>query len=424
MQQTRGITDYVGLAVGAVLLWFVYYLTTDEGYSFIADINRSEDQKPRAVLIGALLLFVLYHLYQQTKPVVITPGRVYFPLLYYQTLWWELWGAFLRFLVVFFILMFLTFPFGLAAALREPGELLDNTGTLLAWFSLVGFVSFFVAYSPVFASLLTLLDPRVRVDSTTVYSLGAREPTRVELAKLIEALSLIQSRTKSTIRAPAGWFVVDSPFPNSYTIGNSIFLTRELINSEFLVGALVHELGHLQNGDGKRLLAIRHCVISLAYFMGIDQSPDPIGVVAGGSANQLTVRSADERIVFRMLAWRARLILAFFFGGIGLITMAKQWAAYWRQQDIAADDFVIKSAFAPELTELLERFQTFDMAHPYLLSGRPYTAERIDRLKGTQGMLGSSAPVTTSLTVRPAEKPPVPFQKREEPLPKWPEEES
>ncbi len=220
-------------------------------------------------------------------------------------------------------------------------------------------------------------------DARTAHQLGAREPTREERQKIINALVHISNKSKSTdIAAPDGWMVVDATMPNSYTIGNFCYVTSAAIDNQNLAGLMVHELGHVKNGDGVRMMALRNLVAPMAFFLGLDRQVTPIGSMAGGDRSPIVVKGADEKIVHRIQAWQLQLQATSELGGIGLLLNCQSWADYWRKEDLRADDYVIKLGFESELMGILEQYELFDVAQPFLMSGRPYTAERIDRLKG------------------------------------------
>jgi Zn-dependent protease with chaperone function len=76
------------------------------------------------------------------------------------------------------------------------------------------------------------------------------------------------------------------------------------------------------------------------------------------------------------------LLLAFWFGGLGLLLLGRSWAQFWRQRDFLADDYAYSIGQDDNLMAVLEIYRHVDVAQPYLLTNRPYTAERLDRLKG------------------------------------------
>src|SRR3712207_2557076 len=98
LKQGREETDVVGWIFCVLLGAFFLYLISGAGNEFISSLNETPASRTRDIIIGILALFFLYLLYQQTKPVVISPRQVWFTPLYVVTLWWELWGAFVRFL--------------------------------------------------------------------------------------------------------------------------------------------------------------------------------------------------------------------------------------------------------------------------------------------------------------------------------------
>src|SRR5690606_26379996 len=120
----------------------------------------------------------------------------------------------------------------------------------------------------------------------------------------------------------------------------------------------------------------------LAYYIGIDRSPLPAGAVLATAAYQKVVRSEDEKIVYRFKALQIKFWLSFWFGGLGLLWLGRQWAAFWRQRDFFADDYAVQLGQGDALQKVLEVHRNLDVVQPFLLNNRPYTAERLDRLAG------------------------------------------
>lgn len=85
-------------------------------------------------------------------------------------------------------------------------------------------------------------------------------------------------------------------------------------------------------------------------------------------------------VLFKAL--QIKLWLAFWFGGLGLFFLGRQWARFWRTRDFFADNYAVQLGQADHLVEILRSYRHVDVAQPFLLSNRPYTAERLDRLQG------------------------------------------
>ena len=63
------------------------------------------------------------------------------------------------------------------------------------------------------------------------------------------------------LRLPERWFVLDEPQPDAAVCGDTLMLSRGLLESEYLPAVLAHELGHLASSDGKLTAAINRLVL-------------------------------------------------------------------------------------------------------------------------------------------------------------------
>jgi Zn-dependent protease with chaperone function len=250
------------------------------------------------------------------------------------------------------------------------------------------FLGFLAGFAPIIMSLFHSLFPFGRSGSGPAEreALGAREPTRDEYQIIIDALQSILATGGEKVNSgvPSHWLVLDEPFPDSYTIGSTIYLSRAAIESKFLAGIIAHEMGHVAHKDGDLLLSLRRFVISLAYWIGIDRTPLASGAVMGtGTGPRVRhTRTDDEKLFFRFQTLKIRLLMSFWLGGLGLLVLGRQWAHFWQGRDLLADDFAVAINQQESLIDALEMYRHIDVAQPYLLSNRPYTAERLDRLKG------------------------------------------
>lgn len=249
-------------------------------------------------------------------------------------------------------------------------------------------IGFGFGFWPLLTSLFHVLLPVMRSGSgpTERDTLGAREPTRDEMETIIDTVQRIQAESGKTIKkgAPSEWLVLDEPFPDAYTIGSTVYLTRAAIENDNLAGIMAHEMGHVAHKDGDLLLSLRRFIVPLAYWVGIDRQATAAGAVLGtGSTARLgSMQTEDEKIFFRFQSLKIKLWLAFWFGGVGLLLLGRAWAQFWRHRDFMADEYAVQLGQGDSLMSLLEVYRHIDVAQPYLLTNRPYTAERLDRLKG------------------------------------------
>lgn len=261
--------------------------------------------------------------------------------------------------------------------------LTDNLGISLAISLLVGLA---IGCWPLVRSLFHAFFPYTRsgAGESERDALGAREPTRAEHQKIIDVLETIQETAARVIAAPSSWLVIDAPTPDAYTIGSTVYVTSAAIEDKHFAGIVAHELGHLAHKDGDLILSLRRFVIPLAYFVGVDRQPTPAGtVLARGTGMSVDViRNEDEKIFYRFKALQIKLLLAFWTGGLGLFFLGRQWARFWRERDLLADEYAVQLGQADSLMGILRTYRHSDVAQPFLLSSRPYTAERLDRLQG------------------------------------------
>lgn len=66
---------------------------------------------------------------------------------------------------------------------------------------------------------------------------------------------------------------------------------------------------------------------------------------------------------------------------MGIIAMGRPWSTFWRKHDFWADDYVVRLGQEDALIGAIKMYKHVDVVQPYLLSNRPYTAKRLDRLE-------------------------------------------
>jgi Zn-dependent protease with chaperone function len=313
--------------------------------------------------------------------------------LYFRTLLWELRGAFVRFgaafwyglryaLIATFILFWLgqiryqfnfNFQTGVDSRFIGYGFLWLIFGTLLVWSLIRGF-------SPIVVSLATWIGEEPFFDETPV-QLGARHALRniPEQQRVNAAFGQLLETGAGRIPSQINYMVIDSSHPNSYTIGKTMYFTTAAVEHPHFIGLLAHELGHLMQGDGVRLQALRHFVMNAGYTMGVDRQLKPMGSMGGGQG-PVRVQTEDEQLYFHMQASLIREDMAKKFGGYGLMRLWAYWADFWRDRDFKADDFARSLGVGDNLRVMLEDNDLVDVAQPFYLSARPYNKQRIDRL--------------------------------------------
>lgn len=275
---------------------------------------------------------------------------------YALTLYLECVVSLLRILPSFIPSAFL-FGFGgvfFAFGLRVIGVL--EAGELDPWIDqnimpLVVLGAVMIAFSPVVFSVLTLTVLPGGY-GLTAKELDAREPNDEEREILLGVQRQILAQAPEGTIGPSRWLVLNKPDQNAFVLGTTIYIHWGLIDSEYLAPVLAHELGHLNHGDGRRMLALRRFI------------PPPLSYIP------------MERVGCLALPLMA------FGGGAGLMAMTPLWNRHWQRREFLADRFAYECGQAVGLIEFLELYEFFDVAVPFgfLRRSHPHSAERTNEL--------------------------------------------
>jgi Zn-dependent protease with chaperone function len=212
-------------------------------------------------------------------------------------------------------------------------------------------------------------------------NMGGREPSERERVAYRDALALLSHHSSEPPRAPSSWFVIDSPQPDAAVCGNTLLLSRGLLESEYLPAVLTHELGHLSSSDGKLTAALNRLIIH----------PPPRVSEAERQTRGVHI-TADDRVMLTItivgaLVWLLRKTVAFAKGGLGLRIMAPFWGSHWREREYVADQFAASLGQAEELADFLEIHALIhDHPVPFIWlteHTHPPSELRIDRLRKT-----------------------------------------
>jgi Zn-dependent protease with chaperone function len=90
---------------------------------------------------------------------------------------------------------------------------------------------------------------------------GGRKPSQREQLAYQDATELLQAQTRKPLPLPKSWFVLDTPTPDAAVCGETLMLSRGLLESDHLPAVLAHELGHLATPDGRLTAAINRLVL-------------------------------------------------------------------------------------------------------------------------------------------------------------------
>lgn len=107
---------------------------------------------------------------------------------------------------------------------------------------------------------------------------GGREPSKREQLAYQDAVEVLQNNTSRPLPLPAHWFVLDSPQPDAAVCGDTLMLSRGLLETNRLPAVLAHELGHLASPDARLTAAINRGIGPGGRARGLprDPRPDPL----------------------------------------------------------------------------------------------------------------------------------------------------
>jgi Zn-dependent protease with chaperone function len=211
-------------------------------------------------------------------------------------------------------------------------------------------------------------------------NLGGRAASEREQLAYRDALALLQDHATEPVERPASWFVIDSPQPDAAVSGDTLMLSRGLLESEYLPAVLAHELGHLVTSDGRLTAALNRFVVH----------PPPTTTDTEREPREKVVMLTSDRFLLTitgigLLLWLLRRLVGFARGGLGLRLTAPFWGSYWREREYIADQHAAMLGQADELADFLEIHALHhDHPVPFIWLSEhthPPTELRIDRLR-------------------------------------------
>ena len=212
----------------------------------------------------------------------------------------------------------------------------------------------------------------------TRLALGARQPSHRETQTILERLRMIRAGLASEALSFSHIFILDSPLVTTYTVGTTLYISSGAVrNEEYLEVLLAHELGHVNNGDGSLVLALRRLVFPLFYlfFGNISQYSTMRAAPPSNDAPRL-----PSDVYYAVINSLLFALMAFLGGGVGVYLLSLWWANYFRERDYLADQFVVECGLRDTLLEYLEQNRFYDTSVPYMLGWQPANELRIDRL--------------------------------------------
>jgi len=217
---------------------------------------------------------------------------------------------------------------------------------------------------------------------------GGRKPSEREQLAYQDAIEHLQAHSpEEPLPLPSSWFVLDLNEPDTGVCGNSLMLSRGLLEMS-VAEVLAHELNHLASLDGRITCALNRLVIHQAPRPPKDpedrdyNGPGMIDVVGNIHVTPKTINILTGLLVF---GWIARKILRFARGGMALRVTAPLWGRYWRGREYAADHYAATLGQADELADFLQiHALLYDRPIPYMWltdTDHDFTELRIDKLR-------------------------------------------
>lgn len=191
---------------------------------------------------------------------------------------------------------------------------------------------------------------------------GGRDPSQREQLAYQDAVELLQSYTPKPLPLPRRWFVLDTTQPDAAACGDTLMLSRTLLETDHLPAVLAHELGHLGSPDGRLTAAINRLVFfSLPFGKATAARANvPAGRRYEDSDADQPVRWSPDPVIHETLdlTWRICRVLfkatLFAKGGLGLWITSPLWGRYWRRREYKADEYAASLGQADELADFLE----------------------------------------------------------------------
>ena len=201
--------------------------------------------------------------------------------------------------------------------------------------------------------------------------IGGRAASQREQFAYEDGVELLQANAQHPLPLPSSWFVLDTPQPDAAVCGNTLMLSRGLLETDHLPAVLAHELGHLATPDGRLTAAINR----LFLWMPKDRRAH------GEQGSDVD----DDEFLLKMILLAIRIALATIRGGFGLRITRPLWGIYWRKREYKADLYAASLGQADELADFLEVHALIhDHPVPFIWLSEhthPPTELRVDRLR-------------------------------------------
>lgn len=198
---------------------------------------------------------------------------------------------------------------------------------------------------------------------------GAFDPSVQENRRIDAAFDALGPDATAPLRS-LSIYVVDEVDRFAFVRGQSLILSRGLVDSDALPAVLAHEIGHARSIDGRLMQALDR----LALW------GDPL----------MRARDVDTLKEYGVLAALAsgglRWLLRLAGGSLTLRCLLPLWSPHWRRRERAADECAVALGQGPALAKFLENWeQPAERPEPRLLFNlQEYEriAYRLDVLRG------------------------------------------
>jgi hypothetical protein len=99
------------------------------------------------------------------------------------------------------------------------------------------------------------------------FALGARTMSQRE-REALERVREAFAQTNPSVNWPSHVYILDKQGIESFVIGTTLYLSRPLVQSEYLAPQVAHALSHVNSLDGRLVLALRRLVFTSGIFSG------------------------------------------------------------------------------------------------------------------------------------------------------------